>query len=75
MEKEIAINYSNDELTVVWKPKLCIHSTICWKELNTVFDPKEKKWIKLEGASNERIIEQVKRCPSGALGYIEKYKA
>ena len=61
--------YKNDEVTVVWKPDLCKHSTICWKGLNEVFNPGDKPWIKMDGASSERIVEQVKKCPSGALSY------
>ena len=63
------LKYTNDEVTVVWKPKVCIHSTICWKGLIEVFNPKERPWVKIEGASTERIIEQVRKCPSGALSY------
>ncbi|HEX7904345.1 MAG TPA: (4Fe-4S)-binding protein [Chitinophagaceae bacterium] len=68
MAKE-TFKYTNDEVTVVWKPKICIHSTLCWKGLIDVFNPKEKPWVKMEGASTERIIEQVRKCPSGALSY------
>ena len=63
-------HYTNGEVTVVWKPDVCIHSTFCWKGLIEVFNPKEKPWIKMDGASTERIIEQVKKCPSGALSYF-----
>jgi uncharacterized Fe-S cluster protein YjdI len=63
--------YSNDEITVVWKPGLCQHSTKCWKELLMVFNPQKKPWIDMKGASTERIIEQVNRCPSGALSYYK----
>jgi uncharacterized Fe-S cluster protein YjdI len=66
------IKYTNGEVTVVWKPKICQHSTICWKGLIRVFDPREKPWIKMDGATTERIIEQVKKCPSGALSYFMK---
>ena len=69
MPKE-TFNYTNDEITVVWKPKICIHSTLCWKGLIEVFNPKEKPWIKMEGGSTDRIIEQVRKCPSGALSYF-----
>lgn len=62
--------YTNGEVTVVWKPKVCIHSTLCWKGLIEVFNPKEKPWIKMDGAGTERIIEQVRKCPSGALSYF-----
>ena len=68
MGKE-TFKYTNGEVTVVWKPKLCIHSTVCWKGLVEVFDPREKPWIKMDGAGTEKIIEQVRKCPSRALSY------
>ncbi len=34
-----------------------------------VFNPKERPWIKMDGATTEKIIEQVRQCPSGALSY------
>jgi uncharacterized Fe-S cluster protein YjdI len=69
MERDITKKYTNGEVTIVWKPNLCIHSKICWTELREVFDPFEKPWIKQDGAPTERIIAQVKKCPSGALSY------
>lgn len=70
MEKK---NYTNGEVTIVWQPKMCIHSAKCWRGENSlpeVFDPNQKPWIKPEGANTERIIEQVKKCPSGAISYF-----
>jgi uncharacterized Fe-S cluster protein YjdI len=70
--KDITKKYTNGEITIVWKPNTCIHSTICWKGitgLSEVFNPAENPWIKPEGASTERIIEQIKKCPSGALSF------
>ena len=69
MAKE-TLHYTNNEVTVVWKPKICIHSTICWKGLIEVFNPRERPWIKMDGADTQRIIEQVRKCPSGALSYF-----
>ena len=69
MPKE-TLNYTNGEITVVWKPNICIHSALCWKGLVQVFNPRERPWIKMEGATTEKIIEQVKKCPSGALSYF-----
>lgn len=69
MPKE-TFKYTNGEVTVVWKPNVCIHSTVCWKGLIEVFNPKEKPWIKMNGATTENIIEQVRKCPSGALSYF-----
>lgn len=59
--------YSNGEITVVWKPGVCIHSGICFKGLAAVFDPRRKPWIAMDKATTQQIIEQVKKCPSGAL--------
>ena len=67
MKKEIP--YRNKDITVIWKPDTCIHSTLCWKGLLDVFNPKARPWVNMEGASTETIIEQVRKCPSGALSY------
>lgn len=61
--------YSNGEVTIVWKPDACIHSGICVRGLNDVFQPKERPWIKINAASTDALVAQVKACPSGALAY------
>ncbi len=68
--KKVTKQYTNGEVTVVWQNDLCIHSTLCWKGLAEVFNPSERPWIKPEGASTAAIVEQVKKCPSGALSYF-----
>jgi len=40
MNRDITKTYTNGEITVVWKPNVCIHSTVCFKGLSGVFDPK-----------------------------------
>ncbi len=65
--RDVTKHYTKDDVTVVWKSGLCQHSCICWKGLNDVFDPKKNPWINMDGADAERIIDQVKKCPSGAL--------
>lgn len=67
--KDITKKYSNGEVTIVWKPNQCIHSTICFKGLGQVFDPGRRPWITPEQASTQQIVDQIKRCPSGALSY------
>ena len=65
--------YTNGEVTIIWEPHLCMHSTKCWKgpdALPEVFNPFERPWINPEGANTERIIQQVKQCPSGALSFV-----
>ena len=70
MERDdLTKKYSNGEVTVVWQPKLCIHSAICFRGLPQVFNPKERPWVKIDGAVTQQIIEQVKKCPSGALSF------
>lgn len=70
MEKSnIEMKYSNENITVVWKPGLCIHSKRCWKELADVFKPSERPWVKINAADPEKIISQIEKCPSTALSY------
>jgi uncharacterized Fe-S cluster protein YjdI len=63
--------YSNGEITIVWQPKLCQHSGICVKTLPKVYDPKATPWIAIENATTEALKEQIRKCPSGALTYID----
>lgn len=59
--------YTNGEVTIVWKPELCIHAGICVKTLPKVYHLKDKPWITPENAGTEEIISQVAQCPSKAL--------
>ncbi|WP_341216772.1 (4Fe-4S)-binding protein [uncultured Wocania sp.] len=61
--------YTNGDVTVVWEAKKCIHSAICAKGLPDVFRPRVRPWVRINAATTEAIISQVKRCPSGALSY------
>ena len=65
MKKE----YSNGEVTIIWQPDKCIHSAICVKGLPDVFKPRESPWITIGAAATDQLVEQVKKCPSGALTY------
>ncbi len=68
-EKEIHKTYSSKSTVVHWEPKKCIHSKLCWKGLMQVFNPQNRPWINMEGASDDRIRKQVDQCPSGALSW------
>jgi uncharacterized Fe-S cluster protein YjdI len=62
--------YSNGEVTIIWKPDLCIHSGNCVRGLPSVFKARSRPWITPEGSTTDKIVEQVKKCPSGALSYF-----
>ncbi len=67
--REITKHYYKGGLKIIWKPSLCIHSGICARGLPAVFNPKERPWTKPENAETSVIIEQIKKCPSGALSF------
>lgn len=72
---DITKKYTNGEVTIVWKPDMCIHSAICFRGLGEVFDPKKRPWVNPQGADTEKIVAQVKKCPSGALSYFMNEEA
>ncbi len=67
--KDVTKEYSNGEVTIVWKNSLCTHSANCVRGLGEVFKPREQPWIQPENSTTEKMIDQVKKCPSGALSY------
>ena len=60
---EIVRAYTNGELSVIWKPGLCIHAGVC------VYRPRLRPWVDPTRATTRQLIEQIERCPSGALSY------
>jgi uncharacterized Fe-S cluster protein YjdI len=67
MDEKITKTYSNGEVTVVWKPDICVHSAICFHGLPAVFDPRRRPWVNVQAAATSSIVAQVGKCPSGAL--------
>ncbi|PKQ45622.1 (4Fe-4S)-binding protein [Confluentibacter flavum] len=61
--------FSNKDITVTFEPSLCVQSGICAQELSDVFSFSIIPWINLDATESEKIINQVKRCPSGALKF------
>ena len=68
--KGVVKHYDNGEVTVVWKPDVCIHSAICFHDLPLVFDPRRRPWVDVKAAATEEIVSQVRKCPSGALSLL-----
>jgi len=69
-ERNIIKKYSNEEITVVWEPKKCIHAGACVKILPEVYNPELKPWISIDNGTTNELKAQVSECPSGALSYF-----
>lgn len=59
--------YKKDTVKVIWDSSKCTHAGFCARQLPEVFKPKDRPWVQPENATEEAIINQVKKCPSGAL--------
>ena len=71
MDKVKTVKYKNEDITILWKPDLCIHAGECVKTLPKVYNPKERPWVKIENATTPELIAQIATCPSKALSYQE----
>lgn len=69
-----ATEFSNKDITVTYDPCLCAQSDTCAKQLSNVFRDSVIPWIDINGASTDKIIQQVKQCPSGALKFHHNKK-
>ena len=67
-------NYTGQKITVHDNRAICCHSAICLQTLSSVFDINKKPWIDPNSDNVEKIIETVKKCPSGALSYTVQGK-
>jgi len=68
-DNRIIKKYKNEDLTILWEPKKCIHAGICVQTLPKVYDPNAKPWIKAGNASIPELKDQIDKCPSAALTY------
>jgi uncharacterized Fe-S cluster protein YjdI/CDGSH-type Zn-finger protein len=61
--------YDNGRIRVLWDSSICIHTGLCLKFGEGVFDTGRRPWVDMSLASDETIISTIERCPSGALRY------
>lgn len=62
-------NYGGKQITIHDNRAICAHAGRCTDGLSSVFKLKQEPWIDPDGATAEKIIETIDRCPSGALSY------
>ena len=67
--------FSNSDITVTFEPCVCINAERCAKELSNVFRNSVIPWVNLDGASTNKIMEQVKKCPSALYNFTEIKKS
>lgn len=63
------ISYKGKAITIHDNRGICAHSGFCTDGLPLVFNMDREPWIDPDGAEAEEIIETIRKCPSGALGY------
>jgi len=61
--------YRGKDFNIRFYKDRCIHSAFCLRLLPTVFNLSARPWANPEGDSKEKILEVIKKCPSGALQY------
>jgi CDGSH-type Zn-finger protein len=65
-------DYAGPEVTIHDNRFLCAHAGACSDGLAAVFRYGKEPWIDPAGDSAERIMETIRRCPSGALGFTRQ---
>lgn len=61
--------YKGEEITIYDDRSICAHAGECTDGLPPVWKLGTEPWIDPKGASSEKIVAVVERCPSGALTY------
>jgi CDGSH-type Zn-finger protein len=62
-------SYVGKNITIHDNRNICSHAAECINNLPSVFRLNQRPWIEPDQATNEKIIEIIKKCPSGALSY------
>ena len=71
---DLCKDFSNGEITVYWRPNLCIHSANCVIGLPGVFNNKKRPLINIHAAGSKEIMKVIDTCPSRALVYHKNPK-
>jgi CDGSH-type Zn-finger protein len=61
--------YVGGTVTIHDNRGICAHAGFCSDGLASVFRMKTEPWIDPDGAEVEKVVETIRKCPSGALSY------
>lgn len=64
--------YPGNEIDVYWDGRLCIHIAECGHAEGDLFVGGRQPWCVPDEDTIDEVIEVCKRCPSGALSYVDK---
>ncbi len=62
-------DYHGKDIIVHFNLAVCSHNAACVKGLPEVFNVRKKPWIMADNAPVEKVIETIRKCPSGVLSY------
>ncbi|MCC6948583.1 MAG: CDGSH iron-sulfur domain-containing protein [Bradyrhizobiaceae bacterium] len=66
------VDYAGANIVVHFNKLQCSAAEECARALPEVFRHGEKPWIRPDRADSEKLVEVIRRCPSGALRYSYK---
>ena len=59
------------DITILDNRGVCSHAGFCTGGLSHVWRTAIEPWIDADGAGKDEIIDIIRKCPSGALSYVE----
>jgi CDGSH-type Zn-finger protein len=62
-------DYAGKEISIHDNRDICAHAGFCTSGLPSVFQHGVEPWIDADGDTAERVMETIRKCPSGALSY------
>ena len=63
--------FKGREVTILDNRGICSHAGYCTAGLPAVWRSADEPWIDPDGAGKAAIVEIIRKCPSGALSYLE----
>ena len=61
--------YENNEIRIQWDSDFFIHTGMCIRFGDGVFDPSRRPWVEIDKADVDTIVTAIEACPTGALRF------